>query len=143
MARTSPPARSPRARALPAARAALPAPGGVRRAGRGSSRDELEPVGHVARLPTCGLDLGTEPVSLLEVARGARLLPLLCELDDLARRFLLFGKRREPEDVERATQQLVVAPAVHHGERIGGVEVVLERCLEAFPLSGRCGLGWG
>ena len=111
-------------------------------------RPELEDLARAAqRLPhrAAAVDLvaghrGTswkpsaaKPVGFVVVAGRARLLPLFGELDDLRWSFLFLCQRRQPEDVERSPQELVVAPAVHHREGVRSVEVVLERSLEPFP----------
>ena len=46
----------------------------------------------------------------------------------------------EPEDAERPAKELVIAPLVHHRQRRGGVEVVLERRRELIPDPRGCGL---
>src|SRR6185369_7686107 len=89
--------------------------------------------GLVAHIPAGSLDLGAEPIRRLEVPRSTSCHPLFGERDDLRWRFLRLGKRLEAEDCERTTQKLVVAPFVHHRQRSGGVEVVVERGREASP----------
>ena len=101
---------------------------------RGTSR---KPAGDVAHLPARGLDLVAQAVGLREVLGVARLAPPLGELDELRRRLLGLGERLETEDLERAPQQLVVAPAVHHRQRLRRVEVVVERRLERRPVPHR------
>src|SRR5512132_750142 len=135
--RTSGPARSPTARAPRGDRAAPRAPGAGRRPARASLRNELEPVRDVARLPAGGLDLGAQPVGLLEIACRSSGAPPFGELDDLRRRVDPLRQGREPEDVERPPEQLVVTPAVHPRQRVRRLEVVLECGRERLPLPHR------
>jgi len=62
-----------------------------------------------------------------------RLTPPFGQRGELRRRFFERSDRLQPEDRERPPQQLVVAPAVHHRERLRSVEVVVERNLELRP----------
>ena len=98
---------------------------------------ELEAAVDVAHAPAGRFDLAAQAVGLREVLRLARRDTLLGERDELGRRVFLLGDRLEAEDAERASQQLVVAPAVEDGERLGRVEVVVERRLEVRPLPDR------
>src|SRR5439155_22075016 len=122
-ARPWPCARSPRARGTPAARAAARGPRGARRRARGSLRDELEAVGHVADLPAGRLDPGPKLVGCGEVPLRPRRLAPFGERDELGRCALVLGERGKPEEIEPASQQLVVAPPVEGGERGRCVEV--------------------
>src|SRR5207249_3541484 len=47
----------------------------------------------------------------------------------------LLCERGKPEHVERTPQELMVAPAVHDGERFRRIEVVVERSGKPLPLS--------
>jgi hypothetical protein len=55
----------------------------------------------------------------------------------LRRRFFRLGKGFEAEHLERAPQQIVVAPLVHDRERLGRVEVVVQRGSKPLPGSSR------
>src|SRR6185437_13794091 len=138
--RFEPAARSPTAREPRAARAGPPAPGGGHRRDRASrTADELEAgsLGHVAHFPACCRDLVPQAVRLREILRVPSITPPTRQLGELGRRLLELRDRVEPEDAERSAQKLVVAPAVHRGERPGRVEVVLERRHELRPVSDR------
>src|SRR5262245_11515102 len=127
---------SPRARAP---RAGPGAPRGrlaARRRGRRSPLpQELEAVSGVAYLPALRLDRVAQPVGLGVVARDPRFPAQPRQLDELGRRLVALGERPEAEEGERAPQQLVVAPAVHHRQRLGCVEVIVERCRKGLPVA--------
>src|SRR3954462_8703017 len=123
------PARSPRARAPRAGRAAPLAPGGGRRSARGSSWDELEAVRDVADFPALRLDLATQAVCRLEVLASARRLTLLGQPDQTGRRR---PRVREPPEADQPTPPAQRggaarrAPLVEESKCLGRVEVVVE-----------------
>src|SRR5437763_8315294 len=128
--RSAPRAPRPTARVPPLAPAAPRAPAAARRPAPASRLPDELVAGRlhdVAHLPARRRDLVTEPVRLGEVPRITRLVPLLRERRDLGRRLLHLGDRLEAEDPERTPQQILVAPTVLDGERIGRIEVVLVR----------------
>src|SRR5919204_4960441 len=125
MARPSARARSPTARAPRAARAAPRARRGGRRPAPASLGDELEAALDVPDLPALGVDRLPQAVGALEVARRARRLALLGEVDDGRRR--LGNGRGDPEELQAAPNLVVRAlssPAMENRERLRRVEVV-------------------
>src|SRR5436190_13962798 len=114
------------------------APGAARRRARWS------PLGHeleaglrldIAHGPARGLDLVAETVARLEILLVPSFDACASEILQLGWRLCHLGERLEPEDLEPAAQEVVVPPAVHHRQRLGSVEVVLERSRERSPVA--------
>src|SRR5919198_4605128 len=131
------PVRSPRARALRAARAALRGRDDGRRRAPGSPRNELEPVFDVTDLPAARLDLAAEAIRFAEIVLGARSLAPLGERDEVGGRRGALAQRAEAEQAETPAQRrgpAARAPVVEERERLGSVEVVVEDGSQLLPL---------